>query len=253
MTYKGYLSNQSMLLSLSYCPSRFILKPGQFVHINKGRLHAFRKLSFSVLPDHDCHTNLRKQLIEKERNMYINEPVICISVAWDWTYRGNSVESIKREVSCMMECAAINRDRSLQSLGIPEISLIHAAKAFLALTKKVDRTSDILFLRPRNIKSLTCAVTPDPKKVLRGILPSLSELVVRHKADIAKVKKKLGDDRMISRNVIPDSWENPRLCSIDPYGNDFLCVLCRVEVSNPYMHCNGCEELLKKDFNICIE
>jgi len=238
-----------MWLSFSYCPSVFILKPGQFVHINKGRLHAFRKLSFSVLPNDDCHANLRKQLIQKEKRMYINEPEICISVAWDWTYRGNSVESMQRELSTMMECAAINRSRSLQSLGIPEISLIHTAKAFLALTKKADRTSDIQLLR-RNSKNIAFAVAPDPKKVLRGILPSLSELVAQHKADIAKIKKKLGGEGLTS---IPDSWENPQLCSIDPYGNDFHCVLCLVEVSNHYMHCNGCEELLRKDFNICIE
>ncbi len=33
------------LAALGYCPSTFILEPGEFVHINKGRLHAFRKLA----------------------------------------------------------------------------------------------------------------------------------------------------------------------------------------------------------------
>ncbi|CAN0398457.1 unnamed protein product, partial [Laminaria digitata] len=28
---------------LNFCPSVFTLEPGEFVHINKGRLHAFRK------------------------------------------------------------------------------------------------------------------------------------------------------------------------------------------------------------------
>merc|ERR1712023_115547 len=31
------------LRQLGYCPSVFTLEPGEYVHINKGRLHAFRK------------------------------------------------------------------------------------------------------------------------------------------------------------------------------------------------------------------
>lgn len=31
------------LRRLGYCPSLFTLYPGDYVHINKGRLHAFRK------------------------------------------------------------------------------------------------------------------------------------------------------------------------------------------------------------------
>ncbi|CAM9810859.1 unnamed protein product, partial [Ectocarpus sp. 13 AM-2016] len=31
------------LRELNFCPSVFTLEPGEFVHINKGRLHAFRK------------------------------------------------------------------------------------------------------------------------------------------------------------------------------------------------------------------
>ncbi|CAN0423568.1 unnamed protein product, partial [Ascophyllum nodosum] len=31
------------LRELNFCPSVFTLEPGEFVHIGKGRLHAFRK------------------------------------------------------------------------------------------------------------------------------------------------------------------------------------------------------------------
>jgi hypothetical protein len=58
-----------------------MLKPGQHVHINKGRLHAFRKMTEDKLPDNDCHAQLRQVLIKElgEGNV-----PLCISVAFDW-------------------------------------------------------------------------------------------------------------------------------------------------------------------------
>lgn len=39
---------------------------------------------------------------------------------------------------------------------------------------------------------------------------------------------------------------------MDPYGSgDFICKFCLEELSNVFMHCDGCERLLNKDFNIC--
>lgn len=39
---------------------------------------------------------------------------------------------------------------------------------------------------------------------------------------------------------------------MDPHGSgDFICKFCSDELSNIYMHCDGCERLLNKDFNIC--
>ena len=72
---------------MNYYPSVFVLKPGQFVHINKGRLHAFRKLSPTDLPPNDCHRQLRLG-INKEHGP---KEHICISVAWDWMVRATNV------------------------------------------------------------------------------------------------------------------------------------------------------------------
>jgi hypothetical protein len=56
----------------------------------------------------------------------------------------------------------------------------------------------------------------------------------------------------LSIQQVPDSHENPALCPLDPYGDsDFDCKICRKELSNVYYHCDGCEILLSKDFNIC--
>jgi hypothetical protein len=65
---------------MGYCPSVFVLKPGQTLHINKGRLHAFRKLAPSSLPRYDCHHDLRKIMLLEIGN----DEIVCSSIAWDW-------------------------------------------------------------------------------------------------------------------------------------------------------------------------
>lgn len=69
---------------ISYCPSVFILKPGQHLHINKGRLHAFRKLTIEPLPDSDCHADLRSTLIQQITDRGETLDDLCISIAYDW-------------------------------------------------------------------------------------------------------------------------------------------------------------------------
>jgi hypothetical protein len=70
-----------IVLPLSYCPSVFILKEGQHVLINKGRLHAFRKLTVDRLPANDCHASLREELVESRK---LTTSPLCISIAFDW-------------------------------------------------------------------------------------------------------------------------------------------------------------------------
>ena len=71
---------------------------------------------------------------------------------------------------------------------------------------------------------------------------------------IEAVFKKGGFTRPVSVSKWPNSHENPHLFALDPYGNNnFFCKLCWKELSNIYMHCDGCKILLSKDFNICME
>ena len=68
----------------SYCPSVFILKPGQHVLINKGRLHAFRKMTFDELPNTDCHAAQRSELVAMLKEKKLDRAPLCISIAYDW-------------------------------------------------------------------------------------------------------------------------------------------------------------------------
>lgn len=75
MIYKSHLSNSS------YYPSIFVLRPGQHLHINKGRLHTFRKVKAEPLEQDDCHHDLRRTLLNEGLT---EQDELCISVAFDW-------------------------------------------------------------------------------------------------------------------------------------------------------------------------
>ncbi len=53
-------------------------------------------------------------------------------------------------------------------------------------------------------------------------------------------------------DAMSDSTRNPQISTVDPFGNDFFCGLCNQELGNVYLHCDGCEQILKKDFNSCV-
>jgi hypothetical protein len=244
----------------SYYPSVFILKPGQFVHINKGRLHAFRKLSPTLLPEHDCHAKMREKVLSQFNEKQLLDLSICISIAWDWTFRGLTAEAIHCELSSMFQCAALNQEHRAQSLAIPETCLLHAAKVLLARVKPLDQPIDnghsLLRFASQNFP-LNSSTLPeqDALTVLKGILPSLSMVVSRHKTSVDEAKIAALENGVrhpkLSVAERPDAWENPQLFSVDPYGNDFFCKICSYELSNIYFHCDGCEKILSKDFNIC--
>jgi hypothetical protein len=267
---------------IRYCPSVFILKPGELVHINKGRLHAFRKLSPHQLPTSDCHAELRAHTIA---NQCIEMEEICVSVAWvswlagwtmtptercltdeqcfsfsqDWMYRGITAAGINREITSTLECAALNRKHEKHSLAIPELSLLQMARTIApSLTPStVGSVGGLAFGSSKSASSYQ-PVDPTVEEVCRGILPSLDFVVQKHLLALEKAEATKGGGINYGERVTvaerPNSHENPSLFPVDPYGNgDFFCKLCLKELSNVYFHCDGCEVLLSKDFNICQE
>ena len=228
------------------------------MHINKGRLHAFRKLSTSTLQNTDCHHDLRQQL---RQSIGVSEQ-LCFSIAWDWMFKGVTSEGINREVSSVLECSRLNREHSLQSLAIPETALLFLAKENVAKYNTTSNSKSLIQCRPTSVsvvESHSHGSEPDPMTVLSGILPSLQYVVQRHNSAVQMSsgwaqKRKTGDYKWakVSIDAKPNTWQNPGTFSLDPYGaGDFFCKFCMEELSNIYMHCDGCEKLLSQDFNIC--
>ena len=70
-----FVDQITKLLSLSF----------QHVMINKGRLHALRKMTFDELPNTDCHAAQRSELVAMLKDeKKLDRAPICISIAYDW-------------------------------------------------------------------------------------------------------------------------------------------------------------------------
>ena len=202
-----------------YCPSVFILKPGQVVHINKGRLHAFRKMAPSKLPEMDCHHVLRNAVLSSKQERTED---ICCSIAWDWMFKGVTSEGINREISSILECSRLNRQHNLQSLAIPETTLLFLAKKTIAL--HTISSGPISSFLPFLTSSRTCdRFAPDAMTVLRGILPSLQYVVNRHSTSVtscerwSKETKYVKDSWRVSIDPKPNTWQDPNVFSLYPW------------------------------------
>ena len=122
-------------VGISY--SFLVLGPGEFLHINKGRLHMFRKASvepYSI--EHNLH--------------YLHD--ICVSVAWDWLYEGYSTSGVAREMAQALSAAQFNRDgsagRTVASLGIPATAITAATKALVAKSTSIANAHYSLNISP---------------------------------------------------------------------------------------------------------
>eukprot|EP00554_Chaetoceros_debilis_P012240 CAMPEP_0194110982 /NCGR_PEP_ID=MMETSP0150-20130528/10091_1 /TAXON_ID=122233 /ORGANISM="Chaetoceros debilis, Strain MM31A-1" /LENGTH=1306 /DNA_ID=CAMNT_0038800289 /DNA_START=328 /DNA_END=4248 /DNA_ORIENTATION=+ len=219
---------------LNYYPCVFILKPGQFLHINKGRLHAFRKAGRNPVDPKDCHSDIREECMA---NGAIKPGSICKSIAWDWMYTGTTEKGIHEEVSYALSCARLAKKHGVQSLAIPESCIIQMANHHIAQHK-------ILSNFPLQSK-------PSDLTFLKGIFPTLKGILQDQISEIHEKTEISKTDPFVEVVFLPDAKKDPQKVTIDPFGNDFFCKICQQELSNIYMHCEGCESLLQKDFNIC--
>ena len=222
-------------------------------------MHAFRKMSTAPLPKNDCHAELRKSLIA-ERNLKGEE--LCISIAWDWMYRGSTATGINREVCTILEAAILNRKMGRMSLAIPESSLLQMAKMTVptttaAPTVPAELDNMLGFGKDQKVETSDSSNARERAvNVYRGILPSLRH-ILKEQAGAMKLatqshSRSTERAERVSIAKRPNTHEDSMIFPVDPYGNsDFMCKLCSKELSNVYFHCDGCEQLLSKDFNIC--
>lgn len=192
------------------------------MHINKGRLHAFRKLAPSSLLKTDCHYDLRNEILQSKEHPTED---MCFSIAWDWMFKGVSPEGINREVSSIMECARLNREHDLPSLAIPETALIFLAKESITkyqLDHDSSPTNSLFGMDIRQGQTRVDTSEPDAVTVLRGILPALHYVVTRHNTAVKFSKKwekkteHVKDSWRVSIESKPNAWEDPGTFALDP-------------------------------------
>jgi hypothetical protein len=249
---------------MNYCPSVFILTAGQHVHINKGRLHAFRKLTPEKLPNEDCHCQLRDAMI-KEKSL-TNKVPTCVSIAWDWQFGGVHAEGIHRESVAILESALlVDQKDGCKCLAIPKAALLAMGRQVLRPESSRNSTQQRLSLIDSSIIGQGFGYDAKPNvidntSVARGILPALRFLVksniemIKSAVEGAAVDKENNMRRgKVSVAHVSDCNINPAEGTVEPDGQDYFCKMCHSELANLYFHCDGCEVHLKKDFNICID
>ena len=180
-------------------------------------------------------------------------------------FRGVTAEGINREILTSIECAALNRKYGVLSLAIPELSLMQMARTLAP--KPEENTSPPGAYRESllafdnyssGFETFKNGYMPSTNVICKGIFPALQYVIKQHiyAMNVAERLKSNSKERHKRVSVVerPNAWENPVTFALDPYGNtDFFCKLCNKELSNVYLHCTGCEIILSKDFNICLE
>ena len=111
-----YLNFCLFASKLSPLHSKVTLKPGQLLHINKGRRCAVR-----VMP--------RLEVIKTGQ--------ICMGVFWNWMFLGKTCDGIKEEVSCVLKAS-----NNPKSFGIPRLSLVALSEKCLLRYNQEERKSE---------------------------------------------------------------------------------------------------------------
>jgi len=168
---------------------------------------------------------------------------------------GITDEGINRENASVLECSALCRlYDNAKPLSISGYATIRQASLIPKIGSSAPSSKPLTSL-------LKTSFEPDLVHVARGLLPSLRYIQARDYRDIKDVLPDavtLGDRAKLAKHVslttdnVPDSHNDAEVASIDPYGHDgYSCRICGQELSNVYFHCNGCETILAKDYNIC--
>mmetsp|Transcript_36274 Transcript_36274/g.87847 ORF Transcript_36274/g.87847 Transcript_36274/m.87847 type:complete len:288 (+) Transcript_36274:121-984(+) len=173
-------------------------------------------------------------------------------------YRGVSVGGINREMGTVLEAVVLNRKNGKISLAIPEFSLFQMAKMLNPGQKSASRLDSFLPFGNSDSRTSVVSSMPDARTICRGILPSLRHVMKQQLRTLGSASSSALESSERGERVTiakrPNTHEDPLKFPLDPYALDgFACKLCSRELSNVYYHCDGCEKLLSKDFNICLE
>ena len=85
---------------------------------------------------------------------------------------------------------------------------------------------------------------PSYATLAQGLLPSLSFVI----------RGLLSEDTDVC-DTEPDTYP-PKINSrddIDPYGSWYYCVICKCELADLYYSCDGCENVMRREYNLCSD
>lgn len=86
-------------------------------------------MSHFPLEANDCQSAICTKVINE---CAIKKDIVCLSVAWDWMYLGKTCEGIQEEVAQTLDSVKLAMENGLESLSIPQLSIIETTKVNLA-------------------------------------------------------------------------------------------------------------------------
>jgi hypothetical protein len=202
------------------------------LHINKGRLHAFRKLAAQQLPQEDCHHKLRTNLLA-EVNFKV-QPT-AISIAWDWNFMGSSKEGIENEITYCKNATTLNGHLKRPSLATPDLCILRWIQALCSDCNKTETISENGCTNSQNIINR-----------LGGLYSQMKALLKKEIATFSIVSNNKNNKKLHQFHTSDEAD-----LKFDPDSSDYSCKLCFKELPNTYYNCNGCNNILHKDYNIC--
>lgn len=157
---------------------------------------------------------------------------------------GLSEQGINREVAASIECADLARKHKDKPLGKPRQAVIKLASLIPPYWKddSVRERKRMLTTDDEALREL-----PSWETIARGILPSLRYILREFESGQQSGKKEDG-------KILPDIYPNQKNYRgfVDPYASWFHCESCHCELANLYYSCDGCENLLRREYNLCL-
>lgn len=231
-------------------PASFVLGAGEFVHINKGRLHAFRKKCPGT-------TETAKD--------------ICISVAWDWMFEGTDGPSIGSEIGTSINNLHMNKLNRRESLAISTSTVMHGSFAHMAKLQSLHAigANDAHFLedqrkRPSDHPPAEQAETPAFQRH-RGSCAALEPFVAAFRqaesddilqntafSDAARADLQKGRSDVTRVDAFTNPSMGDTYCPNANTPEGYDCWTCSTEIANLYVHCMGCQKD-EFDYNLCVD
>ena len=140
-------------------------------------------------------------------------------------YKGRTEEGIRQEVNSTLHCARLLRGHNLQSLAIPELSVLYTAIQLVAEYERIEAPADegrgmLRFDKDSSSRSASSVAVLEN---LKGIAPAMEYIIDRHERAFkaAEQQRDLQASELECRatlqiSTVPDASENPDTYALDP-------------------------------------
>lgn len=139
-------------------------------------------------------------------------------------YKGCTEKGISEEIFSTLHCARLLRRHQLQSLAIPELSVLHTAIQLVAEYEQNNASADTRRgILPFLVDDVSQPDSEAVKEKLKGIAPAMEYIIDRHERAFKTAKQELEnqagqEDCLTTLGIasLPDASENPESYALDP-------------------------------------